>query len=357
MFLSCIAVSIHAQALEKEVQYTHHTCIPFYNLRKVGNTTIFQGNKKKKNYFEGWYFKMVAKDGASILSVIPGISLSSDGKEQHAFIQIINGITAQTHYYSFPIEAFSFSKKDFAIKIAGCYFSSDSIVLNIQEGNSTVSGKIIMRNQVAYQSGRLTNTGIMGPYRFAPFMECYHGVVSLTHGLTGQLTLNNEAHDFSGGSGYIEKDWGSSMPSAWIWMQSNNFKDTNSSFMLSVADIPWLRKSFTGFLGFFYYQDKIYHFSTYRSTKLQLDVAGSNEVKIHIKNRKNTFVISAISNNTGLLKAPVAGAMDRRIPESIDATIKITMMDKKGNVMMSDSTHIAGLEMVGDYQTLQERLK
>ena len=68
---------------------------------------------------------MVAKDGSSILSVIPGISLSSDGKEQHAFIQLINCVTAQTSYYSFPIEEFSFSKKEFAVKIGDNYFSKD----------------------------------------------------------------------------------------------------------------------------------------------------------------------------------------------------------------------------------------
>ncbi|WP_243392439.1 MULTISPECIES: tocopherol cyclase family protein [unclassified Mesotoga] len=29
--------------------------------------------------------------------------------------------------------------------------------------------------------------------------------------------------DLTGGKGYIEKDWGRSLPDAWIWMQSNNF--------------------------------------------------------------------------------------------------------------------------------------
>lgn len=357
IFFSFTTISIQAQDLKKEIKYAQHKFIPFYNLKKAGNTTIFQGNKKKKNYFEGWYFKMVSNDGSSILSLIPGISLSSDGKEKHAFIQIINGITAQTSYYSFPIEEFSFSKKEFAIKIADNYFSKDSIIINLKDDNSIVSGKITMTNQVEYKSDRLINTGIMGPYRFVPFMECYHGVVSLTHSLSGKLIINDEVHEFNGGRGYIEKDWGSSMPSAWIWMQSNHFNNQNSSFMLSIANIPWLRKSFTGFLGFFYYNNKIHHFATYRSTKLQLEIVDSYQLKIKIENRKNTFIIIAKSNNTGILKAPVEGAMDRRIAESIDAIIKITMMDKKGNVIFMDSTNIAGLEMVGDYHKLQELLK
>ena len=357
LILYVTIIPTQAQELKKEIHYTDHKFIPFYDFKKLGNTTIFQGNKKKKNYFEGWYFKMVANDGASIISIIPGISLSSDGSEQHAFIQIINGITSQTSYYSYAIEEFSFSKKEFALKIADSYFSKDGIVLDLKDDHSIISGKISMFNQVEYKSGGLINPGIMGFYRFVPFMECYHGVVSLTHSLSGKLIINNEVHDFNGGRGYIEKDWGTSMPSAWIWMQSNHFNNNNSSFMLSIADIPWLRKSFTGFLGFFYHNDKIHHFATYRPTKLQLKIADSSQLKIKIENRKNTFIINAISTNTGMLKAPVKGAMDRRISESIDAMIKITMMDKKGNVIFMDSTNIAGLEMVGDYHKLQESLK
>ncbi|MFW5768120.1 MAG: hypothetical protein ACOCXO_07105, partial [Bacteroidota bacterium] len=68
-------------------------------------------------------------------------------------------------------------------------------------------------------------------------------------------------------------------------------------------------------------------------------------------------IVEAVSNNTGLLKAPAHGSMDRRIAESIDAVVKITMFDDKGNIVFSDSTSIAGLEMVGDYEKLPASLK
>ena len=49
--------------------------------------------------------------------------------------------------------------------------------------------------------------------------------------------------------------------------------------------------------------------------------------------------------------------MDRRIPESIDAEIKLRVWDKKGNLLTNDSTQIAGLEMVGDYFLLPASIK
>lgn len=348
---------LQAQELRKGVRFVDHRCRPAYHFKKWSNTSFFQGNTKRKKYFEGWYFKMVARDGSSIMSVIPGISLSADGKEQHAFIQLIDGITAQTYYYRFPIEEFSFSEKEFAIRIGANYFSKDSLALAIDDQGQRVCGKIRMLNLVEYKSGSLINPGIMGWYRFVPRMECYHGVVSLSHDLKGKLWINDKIFDFDSGKGYIEKDWGASMPSSWIWMQSNHFTNKDNSLMLSIATIPWLGKSFTGFLGFFYHNQQIVHFATYRSSKLYLETDSVNKLKIRIKNKRETLILQVVSNNTGMLKAPVSGMMDRRIPESIDATIRITMLDKNGQVVLTDSTNIAGLEMVGDFASMPKELK
>jgi hypothetical protein len=257
----------------------------------------------------------------------------------------------------FRLSNFSFSKSQFEIKIGENYFSDNLIILDLKDSNSIVKGRVEMLNFVDYSSGRLLNPGIMGWYRFLPFMECYHGVVSLTHNLKGKIIVDNKIFAFENGKGYIEKDWGTSMPSSWIWIQSNNFSNPNASFMLSIADIPWIGKSFNGFLGFFYHDGLIHHFSTYRSTKLYLEVSGNNSADIKIENRKNAFMIKAISNNTGMLKAPVEGDMDRRIAESIDATLLISMLDKKGNILFQNSTNITGLEMVGDFNKLQGLLK
>jgi hypothetical protein len=79
-------------------------------------------------------------------------------------------------------------------------------------------------------------------------MECYHGVLSFDHGITGQLTVNGEIFDFNGGRGYIEKDWGQAFPKAWIWMQSNHFEQPGTCLTASVAIIPWLRSAFSGFV-------------------------------------------------------------------------------------------------------------
>ena len=344
-------------AIEDEVIFSDHKYLPFYGLKKSRNTSIFQGNKKKKNYFEGWYFKMVGQDGQSIISVIPGIALSENGEDQHAFIQIINGKTATTSYHSFPIEDFAFSKSEFAVRIGENYFSKERLILNIKNDSTDIRGNVSMSNLTPYSDRLIGKRKIMGWYRKIPFMECYHGVVSLTHNLNGRLNINGIDYNFDVGKGYIEKDWGSSMPSSWIWVQSNHFENSNSSFMLSIADVPFIGKSFNGFLGFFYHEDKVYRFATYRNSKLTLDVIDDNTIKVEIKNRKQTIVVEAKRNSMGMLQAPVQGKMDRRIPESIDAEIKISLFDKKGNLLYEGQSKITGLEMVANYRSLEGLLR
>lgn len=324
-----------------------------YGLKKTKYSKLFQGNKKSKNYFEGWYFKMVSENGESVISVIPGISMSEKGDKSHAFIQVINGKTGNTFYKSYPIDDFQFSMAKFAVMIGENFFSEDSIVINIKDSTFHLTGKIFMENNTDLTPLKKRNKRIMGIYRFVPFMQCYHGVVSLNHKLSGTLYLNEQDHVFNSGNGYIEKDWGNSMPSAWIWMQSNSFQSENTSFMLSIANIPWLGANFTGFLGFFLHDNKVQRFGTYNRSKLQFEMTEPNKVNIQIRHKKRTYLITAEQKTSGLLAAPVKGSMDRRISEGINAKLSIRIIGKNNRIIFEDSTGVAGFEIVGNIESLK----
>jgi tocopherol cyclase len=325
----------------------------FYPITKLWKPVIFQGGMKKQRYFEGWYFKNVSAGGQHIWSIIPGISIENR-QNRHAFIQLIDGKTAQTWYVKYPFDSFSFSKKDFDVSIAGNHFSYKGITLNIKnpDSNITAKGKIEFSNTLRLGS-TLFNPGIMGWYSFVPFMECNHGLVSMDHSLSGGLEINGDNLDFSGGRGYSEKDWGRSMPSAWIWMQSNHFADRPEvSFMLSVAKIPWLGSSFTGFLCVLLLDGKIHRFATYTGAKLKNIHLDKEMVSVEIESREQIIRVNASHAARGLLAAPVDGAMDRRIAESVDAIISLEVKDRTGKKIFSGTGNTAGLELVGDMAEL-----
>ncbi len=333
-----------------KLQSTGHQ--PFYRLLKTWHPVRFQGGNQKSRYFEGWYFKNVSANAEFIWSVIPGISIL-DKNNAHAFIQLINGKTAETYYVSFPIEEFWFSKEKFEAGIGKNHFSYDGFILDIEDKNSGLS----VHGQVGFEAvNRLKSTflnpGIMGWYSFMPFMECYHGLVSMNHVLNGELKINNQVCDFTGGKGYSEKDWGHSMPSAWIWLQCNHFETAGVSIMFSVAKIPWFGNSFTGFLCVLLFEGKIHRFATYTGAKISRIRLDEESVFIFLNDNKFTVGITAQRAGQGLLAAPLNGAMDRRIAESVDASITLKISNKYGNLFFDETGKNAGLELVGDMKDL-----
>jgi tocopherol cyclase len=304
---------------------------------------VFQGNLKMKNYFEGWYFKHISHDLQQVWSFIPGVSLND--RDPHAFIQVIDGITGKTEYITYPLQEFIWDKKRLYLKIGNSVFTDKYIDLNIDKENLKISGHIDYANIVNYPK-RLFSPGIMGWYSFVPFMECKHGIVSVNHDLTGCLKLNDNMIDFTNGKGYIEKDWGTSFPEAWLWIQANNFNDHNTSFTFSVAKIPWRKKFFIGFIAFLYYNKKFYLFSTYNNSELSEINHSEKSVSLTLTNHNSVLKICVVKNTFGELRAPSSGDMSRRIKESIDSEVSLRLYDKKNNLIYSDSSKRAGLEVI-----------
>ena len=304
---------------------------------------IFQGNLKKKNYFEGWYFKHVSSDLKHVWSFIPGISLTKN--DPHAFIQVINGITGETEYITYNLEEFTWNKKRLYLKIGNSVFTDKYIDLNILSEKFKVSGRLDYSNNINFP-GSLFSPGIMGWYSFVPFMECKHGIVSVNHDVTGSITINVNVIDFDKGKGYIEKDWGTSFPEAWLWVQANNFKDRNSSFCFSVAKIPWLGKFFIGFIAFLYYNDKFFLFSTYNNSSINKITNSHESIDLVMHNHNSVLQVNINKSTFGELRAPVSGDMSRRIKESIDSEVTVSLFDKHNKLIYNDSSKRAGLEVM-----------
>ena len=321
-----------------------------YDIEKIWKPALFQGTLKNNNYFEGWYFKLVSPGGEHKLSFIPGISL---GKDPHSFIQVINGKTGKTAYYRFRLEEFKYSQKQFAVQIADNFFCEDFLSVELEDETETFKGKIEFSQFKTFPVS-IFRPGIMGWYRFVPFMECYHGVVSLGHRLQGNLTTDKGTACFDKGRGYIEKDWGRSMPKAWIWMQGNDFEENiDASFMLSVARIPWLGSSFTGFLGYLDTGENLYPFATYTGAKIKNLYNNENQVDITIEDRHFKLIISGLKGRRGNLKAPVAGNMERTIHESLDGKIHLRLFNRQQKELFKGKVIHAGLELVGDPSLLK----
>ncbi len=312
-------------------------------LFRLYNPEVFQGSLRKRHYFEGWYFKHVTRNPEHAISIIPGVSLAEN--DSHSFIQVMDGYTGKTNYIRYPLDTFKWNNKKMLIKVGASEFTWEHSRLNIDNGDIKLSGQIDYHNLVKYPK-RLLSPGIMGWYSFVPFMECNHGIVSVIHDLTGRISFNGNIIDFDRGKGYIEKDWGTSFPEAWIWIQSNNFAEHNTSLSFSVAKIPWMGSFFIGFICFLYLNKKFYLFSTYNKSALSEISYDEDSIKITVKNAKYALNIRVVKNSFGDLRAPVSGEMSRRIKESADSEVHVQLFDRTGDLSYEGTGHSVGLEVI-----------
>lgn len=316
-----------------------------YLLRKLFHPEIFQGGYKRRNYFEGWYYKLIDRGMENVLVVIPGVAFGEGKADSHAFIQVMETRHCKVKYLRYDISSFKYDENRFELEIAGNYFSDKEIRLDIQTEAASLQGQLSFQNIVTYPRS-LLRPGIMGPYSFVPFMECYHGIVNIHHEVCGQLAISGSPVDFTGGYGYIEKDWGRSFPEAWIWLQSNHFDTADVSLMFSTAKIPWLGRYFTGFISFLRIKDAMYTFATYtRAEIVQLSYSG-NELKVMMRDRRFTLEIDAKHSTGGTLKAPKNGLMEREILESISAVVRVKLTDRKGRIVFEGQGTNTGMEIV-----------
>lgn len=312
---------------------------------RVFKPEVFQGVNKKKNYFEGWYYKLISQDKKHVIAFISGVSFDKTGNNRHAFIQFFNAVTRQTEYFRFRTEDFQAEKDCLDVRIGPNHFSKVKLKVDLKNASTRIQGHLQFSDIISYPSTWL-EPGIMGPFSYFPFMECYHGIVNIHQTVSGVLTINGETIDFDRGYGYIEKDWGKSFPKAWVWMQSNHFGQEDISFMFSVATIPFLIRSFTGFLCFFRRGHQFYRFATYSGAKVIYYRKHGIYLDVVIRDRKYELRFRAVNHQTGSLLAPVDGEMGRTIEESITAQIYVKLYDRRGTLLFAGVGRNAGLEMI-----------
>ncbi len=315
----------------------------------------YHGKFKKEIFFEGWYYKIVNKNEDKIFAFIPGVFISKNTDDHQSFIQILNGRTNQSHFIKYDFNEFNSNKKPFSITINKSSFSLEKISLEIIGKQIKILGEIFFEGIKPWPV-KLFSPGIMGWYSFVPFMECNHGVLSLIHSLKGKLTINDEEIDFTGGKGYIEKDWGQSFPSSYVWTQTNHFANKNVSYTGSVANIPWLRSFFRGFIIGLLIEDKLYKFATYTGAKINYLFVDKNLVKYSAEDNNYKISVSSKRTTGGTLNAPYQNNMLQRISESMDSEIEVELFSKKENkTLFNDVGKHGGLEVHGNLQEIVDK--
>ena len=308
---------------------------------------LFHGHQKKRNFFEGWYFKIVDSTQHHVFAFIPGIFLGKEADTCHSFIQVVHGREAYFRYLTFPVESFQAQKNTFAIAVDRNKFSLNNMSLNIKEQSFAARGELNFRNVFNWPDTFL-NPGSMGFYNYIPRMQCYSQVCALDMELDGKLLINGTDIDFSGGRGYVEKNWGSAFPYSWIWMQCNNFPSSRAALTCSLGHIPFLWGSFRGFLIALTVEKQFYPFTTMNRSRCRILQTGG-DIHMEVQNARYILTLETGTSPEQFVKlhGPRDGKMVPLVQENLQGRVRVELRERGGKVIFADEGGCAGIEYGG----------
>lgn len=313
----------------------------------------YHGHGQKPPFFEGWYYKLVDAAGEASYAIIPGVILGEDPAQEQAFIQVLDGSSGEATYHVYPRTLFWASRNSFDVRIGPNRFNDRLLEIDIDDDQRIIRGRIHFKGLKPWPVS-LRAPGIMGWYAWVPFMETYHGVVSLDHALAGELDVGYDSPTFDGGRGYIEKDWGSAFPEGYIWMQTNHFETVGTSLTASIAKIPWLGGSFPGFIVGLLHQGRLYRFATYTGAETERLEVSDSQITWIIRDKYRRLRLEAQRSAGGLLYGPQRTGMARQISETLQASVSVQLQEwrTQERLIFAGTGRHAGLEVNGELDTL-----
>jgi hypothetical protein len=302
--------------------------------------------------FEGWYYKLVDRAGQHPYAFIPGVFLGAD---EHAFVQVLDGARRRAFYHRYPLSDFWASRHGFDVRVGKSRFHAQGMELDIDSitnsGQHSVRGEIQFGRSVPWPVTAFS-PGCMGPLTFLPFMECYHGILSVDHRIHGSLVMNGEHHSFDAGRGYLEKDWGRSFPEGYVWMQSNHFESEGISLTASTAKVPFLGARLRGFFACFLFEGKLHRFATYTGARITHCAISDKHVGLEIQGLRHRLELFAHKATGSVLNAPYGGQMVGRVAETMQSSVDVRFSLRNGPKLFEGTGLHGCLEAVGKLEAL-----
>ena len=264
------------------------------NLRQTVPKRFERGRAK----FGGWYFKQ--QNANDTVALIPAFHTDENGVPSASLQVITANVSA---FVQFKAEQFLAGKRNLLVRLGNNVFSRSGCRLDAASDSITLSGDL------RFGALRPPAHDVMGPLRFAPFMECRHHVYSLSHRVDGTLKINGQEILFKNGTGYLEGDSGKSFPRRYVWTQ---WGQDGNCVMLSAAEIPACGRSFTGCVGIVYWEDQEYRIASYLGARLFCDRGDA----VYVRQGKLEILAEMRDKGYKSLYAPVLGGMTRSIREN-----------------------------------------
>lgn len=305
-------------------------------------------NQIIKSQFEEWYFKILDANQENV--IIGNIHVNKSHEMSKGICTISYEFNESKKNVTTPLAQIETSKMTLLWEKNS--IGKERVQIDIEDKNTVIRGEVSIEQVVdAHQS--LLKPGVMGYYRYLPFLEFYEEIIVLHGKVKGVIEYDHIPVDFTGGTYYLQRQWGSKYPNVWLWAECNHFKKKkNISLSLGIARIKLWFNYYTAFSIPVYYNNKVEVFSNYNGGQIAKLYRYKGYVHLIVTQKDKILDLRIYGKNEldCILAKETHGIRDVYGCNRIKLEIKIT---QNGSVILEDSSLECNIEMGGNTSKLK----
>lgn len=304
--------------------------------------------RKEKMDCEEWYFKIMDAEHENMLAFT--IRNNRMGTNSEGILQLERITNGERMVSTYSI--YEMTNINNGIKIGNSSFTTKGIELNVDEAGLKITGQIAISQLVNIKKS-LLKPGIMGIYRYIPFLEFYFEMLALNSTVAGEIHVNNEVYHLDGGSCYIQKQWGERFPNIWLWSQSSGFsKHKDSAVMIAVARLKICFNYYTAFAVPVYYNDQVEVFSNYNGGQIAKLYRYKGYVHLIITQKDKLLDLRVYGSDESSCIASKETHGIRDIYECNNVKMEVKL-SQKGRIIFEDNSLYCAMQMGGNTSKLK----
>jgi tocopherol cyclase len=176
--------------------------------------------------------------------------------------------------------------------------------------------------------------------------------ITMAHGLaTGCIEWRGQRYQFTDAPAYNEKNWGSSFPQKWFWLNFNSFNDESDLALTAgggIRQVLWWQEE-VALIGI-HYQGKFYEFAPWNS-QVSWQIKPWGEWKLQGKltqSEQYEVVLKGETDLSGIyVRTPTAKGLVFNCRDTTQGKLSLSLYDCQGKTIVKADSNQAGLEIGG----------
>jgi tocopherol cyclase len=327
-----------------------------------------------KSYFEGWYLRLTLPEIAQTFAFMYSIQ-DPIGEQPHSggAVQIL-GIDEQYLCRTFPdVNKFFGDRNSLTfghwhqtdLQISPQLLSTTKFASRIREGYQVSSnlnqgsiydpvtksyGRWEYHIQPVYGWGnsRSIQQPSAGLLSYLPIFEP-GWQITMAHGLaTGWIQWEGKTYQFSNAPAYSEKNWGSSFPQQWFWLNCNSFIERADLAITAgggIRKVLWWKEE-VALIGL-HYQGKFYEFAPWNA-EINWNIQPWGQWQLEAISSDYVITLTGITDLPGTyVRTPTAEGLIFNCRDTTQGNLKLELKSSSGKTILQAESNLAGLEVGG----------